>query len=104
MSNFFIFLVKGVTMNKQLANQGTSMYKNMTNIESLVLTDIESTNASLTYLQSNSASFTNFSVSNLIVPVYTDPAVPSNPVDGTFYIKKTGALYELTVYVNGGWH
>ena len=46
-------------MNKQLANQGTSMNKNMTNVESLVLTDIVSTNASLTYLQSKNVSFSH---------------------------------------------
>ena len=46
-------------MNKQLANQGTSMNKNMTNVESLVLTDIVSTNASLYKLNTKNASFKN---------------------------------------------
>ena len=91
-------------MNKQLANQGTSMFKNMTNEESVILTALESMDARRTYLQSKSASFKKCSVSNLIVPVFTDPAVHLNPVNSTFYLKKTGAAYEIMYYVDGGWH
>ena len=75
-------------MNKQLANTGSTLNKNMTNTESL--------------------SLDNLTTKNIILPIYVAPSEPSNPVKGMTYIKNDPANvaqpYEFMFYDNGGWH
>ena len=75
-------------MNKQLAKTSTTLDKNMTNTENL--------------------SLDNLTTTNIILPIYVVPSVPSNPVKGMIYIKNDPANvalpYELMFYDNGGWH
>ena len=76
-------------MNKQLANQGSMLNKNMTHTETLIVNNLEVT-------------------TNVTLPVYTHPYTPSNPKEGCFYIKKNPAdpvkPYELMYYVDGIWY
>ena len=93
-------------MNKQLANQGTSMYKNMTNVESIVLTDIASTNASLMYLQSKSASFSRCDSSYIKTQAITCTALdiptnlPTQVLRETMYFDTTSHR----LYISDGTH
>ena len=94
-------------MTKQLANQGTSMYKSMTNVESLVLTDL-CTNASLMYLQSKSASFSRCDSSYTIAQALTCTAldIPTNLPTilyaGTMYFDSTS--HDLYIYDGNDWN
>ena len=54
-------------MNKQLAKNGSTLNKNMTNTENLSLNTLEV-------------------MTKITVPVYTDPQTPANPSDGCLYI------------------
>ena len=72
-------------MNKQLANKGSMLSKNMTHTATLIVNNLEVT-------------------TNVTLPVYTHPYTPSNPKEGCFYIKKDGLVYELMFYVDGTWH
>ena len=56
-------------MNKKLASTGSTLNKNMTNVEKLTLDTLEVT-------------------TNLTIPVYTDPETPPNPKEGSLYFKK----------------
>ena len=93
-------------MNKQLAKQGSSMNKNMTNVESLVLTDIASTNASLMYLQSKSASFSRCDSSYIKTQAITCTALdiptnlPTQVLSGTMYFNTTSHR----LYISDGTH
>ena len=74
-------------MNKQLANKGSTLNKNMTNTESLQLDNITATH-------------------NISIPVLTEPLKPLNPVQGSLYIKKDLTAqnpYELMFYIDGDW-
>ena len=92
-------------MNKQLANQGTSMNKNMTNVESLVLTAIVSTNASLTYLQSKNVSFSHCDSSYInaygISSLELD--IPRKKItEGSMYFDTTS--HDLYIYDGHDWN
>ena len=74
-------------MNKQLANIGSTLNKNMTNTESLQLDNITVTH-------------------NISIPVLTSPLTPLNPVEGSLYIKKdltAQVQYEMMFYIDGSW-
>ena len=72
-------------MNKSLAKKGTTLNKNMTNTENLIFDNLEVT-------------------SHLTLPVYVSPNTPSNPKEGSFYIEKSGNVYQIMFYVDGAWH
>ena len=74
-------------MNKQLAKTGSTLDKNMTNTDSLALTDLNV-------------------ATNLIIPIYISPNYPPNPTDGCFFLQKntTGPTYQLMYYIDGAWH
>ena len=76
-------------MNKQLAKTSTTLTKNMTNTETLTVDNI-------TVLD------------KICIPVYTSPAVPTNPINGQFYRKKDltniALPYQFMINDNGNWH
>ena len=75
-------------MNKELAKQGSTLNKNMTNTENLSLDNVTTT--------------------NLILPIYLKPATPNNPVKGMIYIKSDPTNvqqpYEIMIYDNNQWN
>ena len=60
-------------MNKSLAKKGTTLNKNMTNTENLILDNLEVT-------------------SHITLPGYIYPNTPSDPIESSFYIKKAGLV------------
>ena len=74
-------------MKKQSANTGCTFNKNMTNTETLALDNITVS-------------------SNICIPVLTAPLTPSNPMQGSLYIKKdltAQTQYEMMFYIDGAW-
>ena len=75
-------------MNKQLANTGSTLNKNMTNTESL--------------------SLDNLTTKNIILPIYVEPSKPPNPVKGMIYIEYNTANaphpYTIMIYDNDTWN
>ena len=80
-------------MNKQLAKSGTTLNKNMTNMESLSLTDLNCENATLTSCSGNYIMSTGFTCSELDIPT----SMPPTFITGTLYYNsatKTIRIYD----------
>ena len=73
-------------MNKQLASKGTTLNKNMTNTESLVLDSIGCTNASVTICTSNYIKSNGLTCNEIDIPI-SQPAQPW--YNGTMYFNST---------------
>ena len=75
-------------MNKQLAKKGTTLNKNMTNMESLSLTYLQSTSARITSCTSNYIKTNELSCEILDIPINCpDPATIN--YTGTMYFDVT---------------
>ena len=85
-------------MNKQLAKKGTTLNKNMTNTDSLSLTDLQCTNASFTICTSNYMNADELMSSTLDIPI----AIPTTLYAGTAYYNT--ATESLNIYNGTNWY
>ena len=65
-------------MNKQLAKTSTTLNKNMTNTETLTVDNITV-------------------LGKIIIPIFTSPAEPTNPLQGQIYIKKNKRMQQYHI-------
>ena len=73
-------------MNKQLAKTSTTLNKNMTNTENLTVDNINV-------------------LGKIIIPIFTAPNQPTNPLQGQLYVKvfltNIALPYEFMIYADG---
>ena len=86
-------------MNKQLAKKGTTLNKNMTNMESLSLTDMQCTSASITTCTSNYIKTNELSCNTLDIPI----SIPTKTIyAGTMYFDTT--THDLYIHDGNDWN
>ena len=85
-------------MNKQLAKNGTTLNKNMTNTDSLSLTSLQCTSASFTTCNSNYIKSNEITCSTLDLPT----TIPTTFIAGTAYYNV--ATQSLRIYDGVHWY
>lgn len=88
-------------MNKKLTNNGSKLSKNMTNTDTLSLTTLQCTNASVTTCNSNYIKSNEISCATLDIPTAA-PLAPAVLYVGTTYYND--ATKSLRIYDGAHWY